>query len=73
MKGSALHRSARYCPRAWDQAYALCLLVTLTQGVGNAIKTEKKQDVGQKKPSDLGEQQRARRIQRCRAIVTPED
>lgn len=75
MKGSALHHGAwlqRHCPRAWDQACVLFLLVTLIQGVGNAIKTEKEQDVGQKNPSDLREQQGAR-IQRCRVIVTPED
>lgn len=56
MKGSALHHSVwlrRHCLRAWDQACVLFLLVTLTQGVGNAIKTEKEQDVGQKNPSDF--------------------
>lgn len=63
MKGSALYRGVqlpRHCPRAWDQARVLSLVVTLTQGIGHAIKIEKEQDVGQKKPSDLREQQRAR-------------
>lgn len=35
----------------------LFLLVTFTKGVGNGIRTEKEQDVKQKTPSDLREQQ----------------
>lgn len=52
MKGSALHCGVwllRHCPRAWDQACVLFLLVTLTQGVGNAIKTEKNRMLDRKK------------------------
>lgn len=63
MNGSALHHCVwlpSHCPRAWDQSCALFLSVTLTQGVGNAIKTEKEQDVGQKNCSDLRDQQQAR-------------